>query len=474
MNEDYEMPADPVERSPNARRNALIVVIVLVVVAGLAWALTRGGGSGPGQGGPGGGRGGRAGRVAATVGVAKVAPMDVPQSISQIGTVQPIVTATVRPQLSGNIFTINFNEGQVVAKGQLLAQIDPRPYRLALAQAEANLTRDESQLNLARVDLHRYQVLLSQDSIARQQVDTQAATVKQQEGIVAADKAAIGTAKLNLRYTSITAPVAGRIGLRQADIGNYVTPGDANGIGVITQTDPIDVSFAVPQGNLPGILARRATGAALPATATDQTGQTVIAHGTFLTFDNQVDTTTGTVKAKARFPNRGGTLFPNQFVNVTLLIDTLKGVATVPVTAVRHGTQGDFVFVLQGDHTVKMQAVKQGPSTGTNVAILSGLTMGQTVITEGADNLEDGSKVVLPGEKPQFQRPKKGGFFSWLFGGGSSGGEAGGGHHRRGGGDNASDNAAGASDQGNSADTNTAGAHKGGHRHRQQGGDGSQ
>jgi len=463
---DETFDADPVERSPNSRRNALIVVLVLVVLFALAWAMTRGGGSGPPQGGRGGGRG----RVAATVGIAKVTVMDVPQSLSQIGTVQPIVTATVRPQLSGNIFTINFKEGQVVAKGQLLAQIDPRPYRLALAQAEANLTRDQSQLNLARVDLRRYQVLLAQDSIARQQVDTQAATVKQQEGIVAADRAAVGTARLNLHYTSITAPVAGRIGLRQADIGNYVTPGDTNGIATITQTDPIDVSFAVPQGNLPGILARRATGAALPVTATDQGGQNVIAHGNFLTFDNQIDAATGTVKAKARFPNRGGTLFPNQFVNVSLLVDTLKNTPTVPVTAVRHGTQGDFVFVLQGDHTVKMQTVKLGPSTGANVAILSGLTPGQTVITEGADNLEDGSKVVLPGEKPQFPRRKKGGFFSWLFGGGGDAGE--GGQHRRPG---AGDNAAGPADRGNGTDSAAPGEHKGGHRrHRPQGGDSGQ
>ena len=458
--------AEPVERSPNARRNALIVLLVLVVIGALAWAMTRGGGSEQGPGGPGGGRGGR-GRIAATVGIAKVTAMDVPQSLSQIGTAQPIVTATVRPQLSGNIFTINFREGQVVAKGQLLAQIDPRPYRLALAQAEANLTRDESQLNLARVDLRRYQVLLSQDSIARQQVDTQAATVKQQEGIVAADRAAIGTARLNLKYTSITAPVSGRIGLRQADIGNYVSPGDANGIAVITQTDPIDVSFAVPQGNLPGILARRSTGAALPVTASDQSGQTVIAHGSFLTFVNQIDPTTGTVKAKARFPNARGTLFPNQFVNVTLLVDTLRNAPTVPVTAVRHGTQGDFVFVLEGDHTVKMQPVKQGPSAGTNVAILSGLTIGLTVITEGADNLEDGSKVVLPGERSQFQRQKKGGFFSWLFGGSSSGMEGG---HRRGG-PNGGDNAAGAAGPDNSADIGSGqGAHRGGHRRRQGGG----
>jgi multidrug efflux system membrane fusion protein len=457
MNDELDAPLEPVERSPHSRRNALIVVVVLIVIASLAWILTRGG-SGDTAGGAGGGRGGGR-RAAATVGVAKVVAADMPQSLSAIGTVQPIVTATVRPQLSGNVFTINFREGQVVAKGQLLAQIDPRPYRLALAQAEANLTRDESQLNLARVDLHRYQVLLAQDSIARQQVDTQAATVKQQEGVAAADKAAIGTARLNLRYTSITAPVSGRIGLRQADIGNYVSPGDATGIAVITQTDPIDVSFAVPQGNLPGILKRRATGDTLPVTATDQGGQTVLAHGTFLTFDNQIDATTGTVKAKARFPNPGGILFPNQFVNVSLLVDTLKGAPTIPVTAVRHGTQGDFVFVLQADHSVKMQTVTQGPANGSNVAILSGLAVGQTVITEGADNLEDGSKVVLPGEKPAFQRKKKTGLFAWLFGGSSSG------EGNRQSAENASD---AGSDNASGNASGAAGKH---HRHKQGGGD---
>jgi multidrug efflux system membrane fusion protein len=458
MNDEIDAPVEPVERSPHARRNALIVVLVLVVVAGLAWALTRGG-SDTGQAGAGGGRGGGR-RGAATVGVAKVVAADVPQSFGAIGTVQPIVSATVRPQLSGNIFTINFTEGQVVAKGQLLAQIDPRPYRLALAQAEANLTRDDSQLNLARVDLKRYQTLLAQDSIARQQVDTQAATVKQQEGIVAADRAAIGTARLNLHYTSITAPVSGRIGLRQVDIGNYVTPGDTNGIAVITQTDPIDVSFAVPQGNLPGILARRATGAALPATATDQGGTTVLAHGSFLTFDNQIDTTTGTVKAKARFPNPKGGLFPNQFVNVSLVVDTLKDVATIPVTAVRHGAQGDFVFVLQPDKSVKMQVVQQGPGSGANVAILKGLSVGQTVVTEGADNLEDGAKVTLPGDKPKRPQKKKSGLFAWLFGGSS---ESSGSNQAA-----AADNASGD----NSAGDGNASAGK--HHHRKQGGGDSQ
>lgn len=425
---------EPVVRSPRSRRNAWIVVLVLIVVAGLAWALTRSGGAAPGGpgaraggGGPGGPGGGR--RQAATVGTAKVMPADMPETLAAIGTVTPIVTATVRPQLSGNIFTINFTEGQVVRQGQLLAQIDPRPYRLALAQAEANLQRDQAQLNLARVTLKRYQTLLSQDSIARQEVDTQAANARQYEGTVAADRAAIGTARLNLQYTSITAPVSGRIGLRQADIGNYVTPGDANGIGIITQTAPIDVAFALPQADLQRLLARRAGDTALPVTAKDQGGTTVLAEGKFLTFDNQIDATTGTVRAKARFANADGRLFPNQFVNVVLVADTLKGVATVPVSAIRHGAQGDFVFTLQTDKTAKLQVVKTGPANGARIAVLSGVKAGETVITEGADNLDDGSPVMLPGDKrPQMNR-QRGGFWSSLFGGGSGtaapGGQAG-------------------------------------------------
>jgi len=416
---------EPVVRSPRSRRNAWIVVLVLIVVAGLAWALTRSGGApqgrsgaragGGGPGGPGGGR-----RQAATVGTAKVTPADMPETLAAIGTVTPIVTATVRPQLSGNIFTINFTEGQVVRQGQLLAQIDPRPYRLALAQAEANLQRDQAQLNLARVTLKRYQTLLSQDSIARQDVDTQAANARQYEGTVAADRAAIGTARLNLQYTSITAPVSGRIGLRQADIGNYVTPGDANGIGIITQTAPIDVAFALPQADLQRLLARRASGTALPVTAKDQGGTTVLAEGKFLTFDNQIDATTGTVRAKARFANADGRLFPNQFVNIVLVADTLKGVATVPVSAIRHGAQGDFVFTLKADKTAKLQVVRTGPTSGARIAVLSGVKAGETVITEGADNLDDGSPVMLPGDKRPPMNRQRGGFWSGLFGGGSS------------------------------------------------------
>ena len=420
MDDYVEQPVEPVTRSPHSRRNALIVVVVLILVGLATWTLTRGGSSDSAASGrAGGGRG----RPAATVGIARAVAADVPQTLSAIGTVQPVVTATVRPQLAGNLFTINFTEGQVVRKGQLLAQIDPRPYRLALAQAEANLARDQAAANLSRTDLQRYRTLLSQDSIARQQVDTQAATVKQNEGTLGADRAAVGTARLNLQYTSITAPVSGRAGLRQADIGNYVTPGDTSGIVVITQTAPIDVSFAVPQGNLPGILARRRSARNLPVTASDQAGTTILAHGSFLTFDNQIDATTGTVRAKARFPNPDGRLFPNQFVNVSLLVDTLQGAATIPVTAVRHGSQGDFVFLLQPDKTVKLQIVKVGPASGSRVAILSGVRIGETVITEGADNLDDGSKVMLPGDRPQRQAREKQGLFARLFGSGEAGQE---------------------------------------------------
>ena len=342
-----------------------------------------------------------AGRPVAAVAVAKVLPADVPVTVSAIGTVTPTDTATVRTQLAGNLFAILFREGQQVRAGQVIAQIDPRPYRLALAQAQANQLRDAAQLNAARVDLTRYQTLLRQDSIASQQVDTQAALVKQLEGTVAADRAAIGSARLNLQYTSIQAPVSGQIGLKQVTVGNYVTPSDTNGIAVITRTDPIDVQFALPQTQLATIRKRAASPDGLPVTAFDQDNQTVLAHGSFTTFDNQISTATGTVNAKARFANPGAAnrqaLFPNQFVNVSMLVDTLHHVNTIPVSAIRHGAPGDFTFVVQPNSTVKLTVVKTGPSDGVNQAILSGLTAGQTVVSEGADGLDDGSQVKVPG-----------------------------------------------------------------------------
>jgi multidrug efflux system membrane fusion protein len=380
---------------PHTRRNATLVLIGLVFAGWLIWHFAlRGGSAAPPN---------PRGRPSATVGVAKAELADVPVNLSAIGTVQPVVVATVRPQLAGTLFSIDFEEGQLVTKGQLLAQMDPRPYRLALSQAEGMLRRDQALLAGARADLARYSQLLEQDSIARQQVDTQTATVNQLEGTVAADEAAVGTARLNLAYTSITAPVSGKVGLRQADIGNYLSPSDENGIVVITQTAPIDVAFALPQDQLPTIQERLREQPDLPVTARDKADAVILGRGTFLTFDNQIDATTGTVRAKARFANADGQLFPNQFVNVALLVNTLSRAVTVPLSAVRHGAQGDFVFLLLPNKTAKLSLVRTGPSDDGRTVILSGVNAGDTVITEGADRLEDGARVTLPVQGERLQ-----------------------------------------------------------------------
>ena len=389
------MPETP-DAAPGTGRRYPLWLIILVIIA----ALIAAGAIGKWRASAGAVLNAKSGRPAAAVNAAKVSLADMPVTVSAVGTVTPIDTATVKAQISGNISQIMFKEGQQVHNGQVIAQIDPRPFRLTLQSAEANLARDAATLANARRDLARYQTLAAQDSIAHQQFDTQAATVKQEEGVVAADRAAVGTARLNLSYTAITAPVAGQIGLKQVTIGNYVGPGDANGVAIITRTDPIDIEFSVPQSQLGAIRKAAAGGTGLAVTAFDQDGTTVIAHGRFGAFDNQIATATGTVNAKARFDNPGNAasqpLFPNQFVNVSILVDTLHQVPVVPVAAVRHGAPGDFVFVVQVDQTVKLTVVKLGPSDGTNIAILSGLGAGQTVVTEGADGLDNGSKVRLP------------------------------------------------------------------------------
>jgi multidrug efflux system membrane fusion protein len=341
------------------------------------------------------------GRPAAAVATALVESTDMPVTVKAIGTVTPIDSSVIHTQLSGNVFAVLFREGQLVHEGQVIAQIDPRPYRLALSSAQAALARDTATLGSALLDLKRYETLASQDSVARQTLDTQRGTVGQLQGTVAADKAAVGTAQLNLQYTAVKAPFNGRIGLKAVSVGTYATPSDTTGIATITRTDPIDIQFTVPQAQLADINKAAGGGAGLPVTALDQDGITPLGHGTFSTFDNQIDTTTGTVKAKARFSNpgaNGGALFPNQFVNVSMLVTTLKQVATVPVSALRHGAPGDFVFVLQPNNTVKLVVVKAGPSDGTHTAILSGLTKGEQVVSEGADGLDDGSKVRVGGK----------------------------------------------------------------------------
>ena len=399
------LPAPETGHHPAGRRTgwlgALLALLVLVLLGGAAWYLvqrassdgsnaSRSGGAAQGPGGPGGGR------ATVTVGAAVAKVADIPVLIDALGTVTPVTTAALRPQVSGVLAEVLFTEGQWVKKGQLVARIDPRPFEQALMQAQGTRQRDEAQLENARLTLKRYRTLLSQDSIARQDVDTQAALVKQLEGTVTTDLALERGARLNLDYTRITAPVAGRIGLRSVDAGNYVAPGDANGIATVTQTMPIDVLFTVPQDQVQDIQAS-AGAASLVATAWDRARTHALATGRFATLDNQVDTATGTVKAKARFANADGALFPSQFVNVQLLLRTLSAVV-VPVTAVRTGPQGDFVYVINEDRTVALRLVKRGQAAGSNMAINDGLKAGERVVTEGGDRLKDGATVQLPGQ----------------------------------------------------------------------------
>jgi multidrug efflux system membrane fusion protein len=341
-------------------------------------------------------------RPSTTVGVAKVELGPMPIQLSELGTVTPLATTTVTSRIAGNLTKIAFTEGQMVRAGQLLAVIDERPYVVALQQAQAQLARDTAALQNAQLLLKRDQTLLAQDSIARQDVDTQEATVKQDQGVVMADVASVNNAKLNLGYCRIVAPITGRAGLRQIDLGNYVTAGSTTGIVVITQIDPIDVTFTVPQDELQQVTQRMRSGAVLPVAALDRSGGNILARGRLLTLDNQVDPATGTVKAKARFPNPNGALYAQQFVNVQLLVDTLNNAVIVPSAAIRHGPQGDFVWTLQPNRTAHMQLVKVGPALGEQASIQSGLTAGATVITEGGDRLRDGAPVSLPGQRPSF------------------------------------------------------------------------
>jgi multidrug efflux system membrane fusion protein len=400
---------------PRTRRSRVIgAIIAVLAMAGLgylAWHLTHpaadpaaAGGQRPGAGAaggrPGGGGGGR-GAPATTVGVATAETADIPVVLDALGTVTAAATATVRPQVSGVLQKINFSEGQLVKAGQVLATIEPRAFEMALLQSSGQRQKDEAQLDSAKVTLARFRTLLTQDSIARQEVDTQAALVKQLEGTVMTDRAAEGVAKLNLSYTQVKAPITGRVGLRVVDMGNLVASGDANGIAVITQLSPIDVEFAVPQDQVPDLQARVREGAALPAVALDRTRTSNLATGKFAALDNQVDVQTGTVRAKARFANGDQSLFPSQFVNLRLEVRNIKEAVVVPVTALRHGATGDFVYVLNAaDHTVALRPVTRGQATVDKVQVKTGLQAGEQVITEGADRLKDGAKVTLPGDKP--------------------------------------------------------------------------
>jgi multidrug efflux system membrane fusion protein len=370
----------------------VIVLLCLFALAGLSWYLSqRNAKQGPAGG-------ANRGRPSATVAFAVVKRADVPLQLQALGTVEPIAVATVRPQVSGVLSKIFYTEGQTVKQGDPLVEIDPRPFRLALEQSRGQLLRDQADLANAKVILERDQVLLAQDSIAQQEVQTQESAVAQLEAAVAADRAAVGTAQLNVSYSRVTAPISGRVGLRPVDVGNYVSTGDTTGIATITQVAPIDVVFALPSDTVTAIQERTSTGATLPTIVLDRTRTKQLAAGTFLTLDNQIDTQTGTIRAKARFTNDKASLFPNQFVNVQVELDTVGNAIVVPANAIRHGPKGEFVYVVGQDKTAHVRMIKTGPATDELTSVTAGLNVGERVVTEGGDRLTDGSAVRLPGE----------------------------------------------------------------------------
>ena len=331
--------------------------------------------------------------MAVPVAAAKAYRGDIPVYQTGLGSVSAFYTVTVRSRVDGQLMNVFVREGDFVKEGELLAQIDPRPFQVQLEQAQGTMARDQALLANARLDLSRYQTLIQQEAIPKQQLDTQISTVSQLEGTVKQDQAAINNANLQLIYSRITAPISGRIGLRQVDPGNIVHASDTTGMLVITQLQPISVLFTIPEDDLPPVLKKLRAGAKLRAEAFNRDYSTKLGTGTLLTVDNTIDPQTGTSKLKAVFENRDALLFPNQFVNVRLLVDTLRGQAIVPTVALQHGQQGTFVYVVKADNTVEARTVVQGISVGDIAAIQSGLNMGEMVVTEGTDKLQPGSPV---------------------------------------------------------------------------------
>ncbi len=396
-------------------RRALWIIALLVLAALVAWIIYHG------RQVPAAGQGARGGPMA--VAVATAATGDIAIRLPALGNVTPLATVTVKTQISGQLQQIAFREGQLVKRGDFLAQIDPRPYQAALEQAQGNLARDQALLANARVDVKRYQDLGAQGSVAEQQVATQRSLVQQYEGTVATDQAQVSAAKLNLQYTHIVAPASGRVGLRQVDQGNYVTPGDANGIVVVTQLQPVSVIFPLPEDKLPAIQKRLHEGAVLTVEAYDKGNTTKLADGTLQSLDNVIDPATGTIRMRALFDNQDGALFANQFVNILLLQDVLKDQVIIPIAAVQHGAPGgvnsSFVYLVGADSTVTVHPIVLGATDGERVAVASGLKAGDIVVTEGGDRLRDGATVTLPQGTPGAAT-------------GAAPARAGGGKHRRG------------------------------------------
>src|SRR5271170_284055 len=384
----------PVETAPPRRRSLLLriaVVAALAAAAVVAWQKLE-------RSEPSGQQGEDSGRPAQppqTVRVAAATLGDMPLTIEALGTVTPFETVTIRTQIAGNLQEVGFAEGQIVKKGDFLAQIDPRPYEAALAQAQGQLAKDQALLAQHQGDLARYQQLAKQDSISQQQVTDQVSLVAQDKAAIATDQAMVKTAELNVGYTHIVSPVTGRVGLRLVDPGNYLQPSDATGIVVITQIDPISVVFTTPEDNLPRISARLNSGAEIKVTVLDRDNVHPLATGTLTTYDSQIDVTTGTIRMRATFANPNAVLFPQQFVNVRILVDTMTGATLAPNPAIQLGASGNFVYLLDDNSTVSKRDIVTGPGDGKHTVITSGLKSDDKVVIDGVDRLRDGAKVVV-------------------------------------------------------------------------------
>ena len=374
-----------------------LLVATAITAGGSYWALHNSADSKPREGKS---KGYKGENKIVTVAVANTQQGDMPIYLNGLGTVTALHTVTVRSRVDGELVKVAFTEGQLVKQGDLLAEIDPRPYQVQLQQAQGQLMRDEALLKNAQIDASRYQTLLEQDSIAPQQTATQAALVKQYQGTVEIDRALVDNAKLQLSYAHITAPVSGRIGLRLVDQGNMIHSNDANGLAVITQLQPISVVFTLPEDQIPAVMQRWHRDNNIGVEAYDRAGNTKLAEGKLLAVDNQIDTTTGTLKLKAQFDNQERTLFSNQFVNIKMKLDTLQGVILGPNAAIQHGANGAFVYVVKDDQTITVKAIKTAASDGTHSVISEGLSADEKLVIDGADKLREGSQVNIAGQTP--------------------------------------------------------------------------
>ena len=383
------LPGQPAAIVTPVRRSWLRPVLWLIVLAALgfvAWHFLGGSQTKPAR---------SADSAAQPVGVATIATSDLHITLNGLGTVTPLATVTVKTQIAGQLMTVAYTEGQMVKKGDFLAQIDPRPYQVALEQAQGQFAKDTALLKQAQTDLKRFETLNRQNSIAKQQYEDQVYLVQQDQATLITDQSAIDSAKLNLAYCHIVSPVEGRVGLRLVDAGNYVQTSDSSGLVTITQTRPMTVIFTVAEDNVPAV-AKAMRGGSLPVTLFDRANTTQIATGTLQTIDNAIDTTTGTVKLRAQFSNDDDALFPQQFVNAQLLVQTIKGAVAAPVAAVQQGAPGPFVYLVKPDGTVAVTVVKTGISDGGMIQITDGLKTGDQVVVDGSDRLRDGAKITIP------------------------------------------------------------------------------